>query len=132
MLDEARERVANVAPSPPTHAALEHADRGGDGAVIERIGSVPLYAVDPLVRRARALQRTADGAFRGVHVNSRLARELSLVAGDDAAVQQNGTRKIFPVVVDDAIPDGCAGLATGVAETVELAPCFGPMNIEKA
>lgn len=132
VLAEARERVANVTPSAPPHAALQHAEATAGSEAIYRIGYVPPYATDPLVRRAGALQRTEDGTFRGVHVNRRLAHELGLVDGGGAAVQQNGTRKIFDVVVDDTIPDGCAGLAVGVAETVEMGPCFGPMSIEKA
>ena len=47
-------------------------------------------------------------------------------------MQQNGTRMSFAVVVDDKVPDGCAGLAAGIPETVGLGPSFGPMSIEKA
>jgi NADH-quinone oxidoreductase subunit G len=132
VLGEVRERVANVAPSAPSQAALEHAESGGGGDSIFRIGTVPLYAIDPLVRRADALQSTADGTFLGVHINQRLARELGLADGDGAVVRQNGTRKTFPVVVDERVPDGCAELAAGVAETAALGPCFGPMTIERA
>jgi NADH-quinone oxidoreductase subunit G len=91
-----------------------------------------MYATDPLVRRAPALQRTADADFRGVHINSGLARELGLRDGESAAVQQNGTRLNFAVVVDDHVPDRCAGLAAGIVETAGLGPSFGPMRIEKA
>ncbi len=131
VLGELRERVANVAPSAPPHGALEHAEAAGGESVIFRVGSVPVYAVDPLVRRARALQRTADGIFRGVRINQRLAAELGLADGDSAAVRQNGTRRSFPVVLDERVPDGCAELAAGVVETAALGPCFGPMTIER-
>jgi NADH-quinone oxidoreductase subunit G len=67
-----------------------------------------------------------------VHINSGLAGRLGVRDGEEAVVQQNGTRKTFAVVVDDTVPDGCAGLAAGVAETAGLGPSFGPMNIEKA
>jgi NADH-quinone oxidoreductase subunit G len=132
VLSEVRERVANVAPSAPAQVSLEPAEASAGGETIFRIGSVPLYATDPLVRRAGALQSTTDGTFRGVHINNRLARELGLGDGESAVVQQNGTRKHFAVVVDDKIPDGCAGLAAGVIETAALGPGFGAMSIEKA
>ena len=91
-----------------------------------------MYSSDPLVRRAPALQDTADGRFRGVHINSALARSLGLSDGENASVRQNGTRMNFAVVVDDKVPDGCAGLAAGIVETAGLGPSFGSMEIEKA
>ncbi len=132
VLAEVRERVANVAPAAPSPAPLPAGAATDRSEGVFRIGNVPIYAVDPLVRRAQALQRTADGSFRGVHINGRLARELGLEDGATAAVQQNGTRRQFAVVVDDHVPDGCADLAGGVSETSGLGPCFGPMRIEKA
>ncbi len=132
VLNECRERVANVTPSAPAQSSLEEAESLDDTGPIFRIGCVPMYATDPLVRRAPALQRTEDGDFRGVHINSGLARELGLRDGESAAVQQNGTRRNFAVVVDDHVPDRCAGLAAGIVETAGLGPSFGPMSIEKA
>jgi NADH-quinone oxidoreductase subunit G len=132
VLDELRERVANVAPSAPAQAGLELADDFADENAIFRIGTVPMYAGDPVVRRAAALQRTADGHFRGMRINSALAGKLDLRDGEAAFVRQNGTRMSFAVVVDDRIPEGCAELAAGIAETAGLGPSFGPMNIEKA
>ncbi len=132
VLNECRGRVANVTPSAPAPSSLEPAESPDDAGTIFRIGRVPMYATDPLVRRAAALQCTVDGDFRGVHINSGLARELGLRDGESAAVQQNGTRLSFAVVVDDQVPDRCAGLAAGIVETAGLGPSFGPMSIEKA
>jgi NADH-quinone oxidoreductase subunit G len=132
VLDELRERVANVAPSAPEPSPLVVDEGLTAGDAIFRIGTVPMYSSDALVRRAPALQRTADGTFRGVHINSTLARSLGLSDGEHASVRQNGTRMNFAVVVDDKVPDGCAGLAAGIVETAGLGPSFGPMEIEKA
>jgi NADH-quinone oxidoreductase subunit G len=132
VLRELRERAANVAPSAPAQSGLEPAQTLAHPGSVFRIGAVPMYATDPRVRRAAALQRTADARFRGVHINQALARELGLSEGDDALVRQNGTGMRFSVVVDDDVPDGCASLAAGIVETRGLGPSFGPMNIEKA
>ena len=131
VLNECRDRVANVMPSAPAQTSLQPAESLDHAGTIFRIGRVPMYATDPLVRRAAALQSTADGAFRGVHINSGLARELGLRDGENAAVGQNGTSLNFAVVVDDHVPDGCASLAAGIVETAGLGPSFGPMSIEK-
>ncbi|GMQ75519.1 MAG: NADH-quinone oxidoreductase subunit NuoG [Gammaproteobacteria bacterium] len=132
VLSELRDRVANVAPSPPAPSPLELAEGPAGAGSIFRIGRVSMYATDPLVRRATALQQTADGDFRGVHINRTLARELGLRDGENASVRQNGTRMTFAVVVDDKVPDRCAGLCAGIVETAALGPSFGPIDIEKA
>src|SRR5690606_11422429 len=46
-----------------------------------RIAEVPLYAVDPIVRRAPALQRTADNPGTTARVNAGEARRLGLEPG---------------------------------------------------
>jgi len=132
VLDELRERVANVAPSAPEQSSLELEESMAEGKGIFRIGAVPMYSGDPLVRRAPALQDTADGRFRGVHINNAMARSLGLSDGENASVRQNGTRMNFAVVVDEKVPDGCASLAAGITETAGLGPSFGAMEIEKA
>lgn len=132
VLAEARDRVANVTPSAPTRREIEPPEGRSAENGICRIGVVPMYAVDPVLRRAAALQQTVDGTFRGVHINRALARSLGLSDGDQAIVQQNGTRRHFAVVVDDHVSDGCAMLAAGIPETVGLGPSNGPMGIEKA
>jgi len=129
---EVRERVANVTPSAPARASLEVPEGAIDASAVFRIGRVPLYATDPLVRRARSLQDTEDGRFRGVAINRRLAEALGIRNGETAVVQQNGTRMHFPVIVNDRVPDGCAALASGIVETAGLAPALGSMIIEKA
>jgi NADH-quinone oxidoreductase subunit G len=132
VLGELREQVADQAPSAPEQHPLELEESLAQTQAVFRIGAVPMYATDPLVRRAPALQRTTHGRFRGLHINSALARNLALSDGESAFVRQNGTRMRFAVVVDDKVPDGCAGLAAGIAETAGLGPSFGPMEIEKA
>ena len=132
MLREARERIANVTPSTPGQSPIEAADARKDDGSIFRIGSVPMYATDPLVRRAPALQRTADGGFRGVRINSGLAGRLGGLAAKRPSCSRTARESLSRWWWMTAVPDGCAGLAAGIAETAGLGPSFGPMNIEKA
>src|SRR4029079_17962673 len=55
---------------------------------LERIADVPIYAVDPIVRRAPALQRTADARPPVVGVPSELAAERGIVDGTPVRVSQ--------------------------------------------
>ena len=95
-----------------------------------RVGDVPLYAVDPLVRRAGALQRTVEAPAPAVRVNPSVARALGLVAGGMAAVRQNGSERTLAVAEDSAVPDGCLLLHAGVAHSVGLGPAWGPVSAE--
>ena len=138
---EANARIGEVAP--PDNLAGSEARPGGSGAAagegegggapgtpLWRIGEVPLYAVDPLVRRAASLQRTAEAPPPAVRVNPAVARSLGLVAGAMAAVRQNGSERTFEVAEDPAVPDGCLLLHAGVAHSVGLGPAWGRVAVE--
>ena len=97
-----------------------------------RVGEVPLYAVDPLVRRAGALQRTVEAPAPAVRVNPAVARALGLVAGGMVAVRQNGRERTLAVAEDSTVPEGCLLLHAGVAHSVGLGPAWGPVSVEPA
>ena len=123
----------NLAGREPDAGADEAGEgAGSDAAPIWRVGEVPLYAVDPLVRRAGALQRTADAPPPVVRVNPALARSLGLAAGAMATVRQNGSERTLEVAVDAAVADGCVLLHAGVAHSVGLGPAWGPVSVEPA
>ena len=97
-----------------------------------RLGNVPIYATDPVVRRARALQETRDAAYAGVALNARSAARLGLAAGAHATLCQGGARITAPVVVDERLPDGCAALPAGIPQSAALGPGIGPLRITPA
>ena len=133
------EDAGGAAGSAPAEAG-EGDGAAGEGAAVpdgsalrlRRVGEVPLYAVDPLVRRAPALQRTADAPPPAVRVNPALVRALGLTPGGMAAVRQNGASRTLEVAEDPAVPEGCALVHAGVPHTVGLGPAWGPMVIEPA
>ena len=97
-----------------------------------RVGDVPLYAVDPLVRRAGALQRTVEAPPPAVRMNPAVARALGLAGGAMATVRQNGAERTLEVAEDPAVPDGCLLLHAGVAHSVGLGPAWGPISAAPA
>ena len=111
---------------PPHTCAAE-----SDGEGVYRLGDVPIHAVDPVVRRAAPLQRTADAAFAGIEVGRALAKRLALEHGDRATVRQNAARFTAPVVVDSRVPEDTVRLPAGIPETAGLGPAIGPVVIEK-
>ncbi len=97
-----------------------------------RVGDVPIYAVDPVVRRAPALQRTADAPPPSVRLNPALARSLGLAAGAMATVRQDGGERSLEVIEDPAVADGCVVLHAGTPHAAGLGPAWGPIAIEPA
>ncbi len=104
----------------------------GEWTGLTRIGEMPVYAVDPVVRRAQALQGTADATTAGkARIGRNEAERLGLSAGDIVTVSQGGGDFKLELVVDPAVPDGCAVIPAGVAGTAGLGPSFGEVTIAK-
>jgi NADH-quinone oxidoreductase subunit G len=97
-----------------------------------RIGDVPMYAVDALVRRATALQQTHDARPAAVYVNARLAAQLSVVEGQFVQARQGDMRARLPIVLDARVPDRCVLIPAGLAGSSTLGPAFGPVELERA
>ena len=97
-----------------------------------RLGRVPMYAADPVVRRAPALQQTRDALFAGISLNANAAARLGLEEGARAAVHQGDSCITVPVTIDDRLPDGCVAVPAGVPEAASLGPDIGPMLVTPA
>lgn len=102
---------------------------GADGLM--RVGDVPLYAVDPLVRRAVALQQTGDAGVLEARVNPSQAQRLGLARGDRVRVRQNGAMVEMAVVIDASPADGCVRVPAAVAGSEALGPQIGAVTLEK-
>ena len=106
--------------------------RVADDAGFERIGEVPIYQTDPIVRRAPALQATADAEPPVASVNGAMLARLGLADGDMIVVGQGGSHVSLPVRRDDGVADRCVRLATAHSLTAELGDMFGGITIERA
>ena len=93
---------------------------------------VPLCAVDPLTRRAAALQRTQDAAPAPLSLSRQSAIDLGLEDAQEAVVRNGDRRKTLPLQIDSAVADGCAWIPQGLPMTaalgemsaqIELYPC---------
>ena len=58
------------------------------GGGLQRIAYLPMYAVDGVVRRASALQKTADGDVASVCLNPADANRLGLAEGDTSTLER--------------------------------------------
>ncbi|MGA9991223.1 MAG: NADH-quinone oxidoreductase subunit NuoG [Thiobacillaceae bacterium] len=101
-------------------------------AKLQRIGEVPLYQSDAIVRRAGSLQRTRESALPAAYMAGELMIRLGLEPGAMAAVRQGHEVINLKVEQDDHLPDNCVRVAAGHPLTAGLGPMFGDITVEPA
>ncbi|MDQ6638918.1 MAG: NADH-quinone oxidoreductase subunit NuoG, partial [Pseudomonadota bacterium] len=97
---------------------------------LERIADVPIYAVDPIVRRAPALQLSADARRPAVGIPSELAAQLRIVDGTPVRVSQGGASVVLSARVDPSLAATVIRVAAAHPLTAPLGPMFGTLTIE--
>ncbi len=100
----------------------------GDDA-IERIADVPIYATDPIVRRASALQMTADARPPTIGVPSELAAERGIVDGTLVRVTQGGASIVLPARIDPSLASNVLRIAAAHPVTAPLGAMFGRLEL---
>ena len=96
-----------------------------------RMTDFPTNSLDPLVRRAAALQKTADVADGTVHINSRTAGTLGLAQGVKVRLRQDGYEGEFPLSIDDRLPPGAALIQAPCKGDRSIGPWCGEISLEK-
>jgi NADH-quinone oxidoreductase subunit G len=99
-------------------------------APLERAGSVAIYRLDPVVRRAASLQATGDGSDVALRLHPDEAEALGLREATQVTVEQDGHRATLPLILDERIARGCAWLPAGTDAVTGLGAAVGPMTLE--
>jgi NADH-quinone oxidoreductase subunit G len=100
-----------------------------------RLGSIPLYAIDSLVRRAKVLQETQpilEGEVATVALHPAFAATLGVMEGGEVLIKQAQAQVRLPVKFDDRLAQRSALIAGGIAATAGLADLYGAVVIEKS
>ncbi|MDP2154508.1 MAG: molybdopterin-dependent oxidoreductase, partial [Sulfuricella sp.] len=99
----------------------------GEGAMVkgacfnlQRIGEVPAYHADAIVRRAAALQKTAAAALQGAWMNAETLASVGVAEGADVSVSQGAGSIVLKALRDDHLPAGCVRVAAGLPDTATL------------
>ncbi len=119
--------LAGAAPAAGTGVSRREAPPG-----LTRIATVPLYRVDPVVRRAAALQATVLATPARVVLHPGDALALGLGDGARAIVADGAIELALPVQTSTAVPHGGAWIEAAHAETALLAPAGAPLTVRKA
>ncbi len=102
------------------------------GGGLMRAAFVPIYAGDNILRRAGALQQTADARYAALaRVHPAMAAKLSLEDGDLALVRQGERSAELRIALDGRVADGSIVIATAIAGARGLGPAFGAVTVER-
>jgi NADH-quinone oxidoreductase subunit G len=99
---------------------------------LERLGEVPLYGVDAIVRRAPAVQLTADAKLAlKVGLGPDTFIELGLKEGDLVQVTQAGASVSLTATQISDLAFGVVRLASTTLASMQLGPMFGPITLTR-
>jgi NADH-quinone oxidoreductase subunit G len=96
---------------------------------IQRIGVLPIYAVDSVVRRSEALQQTNDAIPACVIINAELAKQNKVEDDDDIFVTQNRTKLKLRVHIEDSIPNNCVVIPQGVPGVEQFDAAYSEITL---
>ncbi len=99
---------------------------------LARIGDVPIYNGDVLVRRSSPLQSTTHADPPQVRLHPSTAAHLNLAEADEVRVRQGDAELVLPLVLDERIAPGAAWLPTARPETAALDGAYDTLEIEAA
>ena len=126
---EARDACAQIQPDNIVNSSNPLTPFKSEGLL--RVAEVPIYATDPLVRRARSLQLSPLARPAEVRLHPDVARELGVAEREQVQVRQNGAAAVdLPLVLDERVPKGCAWIPAGLYASIALGPAVGPVAIQ--
>jgi NADH-quinone oxidoreductase subunit G len=111
--------AARLDNTPSAAVAVPASAAGG----LERIADLPIYATDPIVRRAPSLQATADASAPVVGLPSALWRQL----GAKVTVKQGSTSLTLPAREDATLAANAVRLPAPLGGAL-----FGALSVERA
>jgi len=99
---------------------------------LERIADVPIHFADPLARRARSLQQTADAKPPRARMNALSLAQHSVADGAQVKIRQGRGEAILTAVADPGVPAGVVRIAAAHPSTCGLEGLSGPVTVERA
>ncbi|MER0216662.1 MAG: NADH-quinone oxidoreductase subunit G [Nitrosomonas sp.] len=98
---------------------------------IQRIGEIPIYQADPIVRRAESLQATHDAAQPKAWMPAAMLEKLGITAGDQVRIKQGEGFVQLEAAQDEKLPVNCVRIAGAHPKTIALGALFGEIVLEK-
>ena len=99
---------------------------------IERIGEIPIYQADTLVRRAPSLQQTHDAKAPQAWVNAAMLQQLDMTTGSMIVLKQGTGQAQLALALDAGLPNNCVRVAGAHPLTMNLGGLFESIAVERA
>ena len=99
---------------------------------LERIADVPIYSTDSLVRRASALQRTADAKTPSARMCKATLESAGIEAGKNVTVRSGDRQVQLVAELDEDVAPGCVRIASGHEATSALGGPSEMITLERA
>jgi NADH-quinone oxidoreductase subunit G len=106
------------------HVNIKH-----DG--LQRIGEVPQYESDPIVRRSASLKKTKYNIKPMARMCAKQLDALGIVDGEQVLVKQDKGSAVLTVRLDNHVAMGCVRVAAAHEDTVGLGDLMGDITVEK-
>lgn len=127
-LDEVNQALADLAA--PTSTPVDAAAEQAPADALVRIGEVPIYSGDPLVRRSPPLKATTHADPPVARLHPETAEALGLSDAEQARLRQVDVEIVLPLVLDERIAPGAVWLPTARPETAALDGAYAAIEIE--
>ncbi|MCB5195366.1 NADH-quinone oxidoreductase subunit NuoG [Deefgea salmonis] len=125
--------AGEIAPRLSNAVVSKHAVRAQAAQGLVRLGEVPLYQVDSIVRRAPSLQATQDAVLAStLRANTATLAKLGLAVDGQAIVQQEQGSATLLVALDDGLLDDVIRVAASHPLTRNLGDMVGAVEVLKA
>lgn len=100
-------------------------------STLQRIGDVPIYHTDSIVRRAISLQETVDARTPVASMNNDLMGRLNIKEGAEVKVTQQHGHTVLKVKCDNTLPTNCVRLPAAHPSTAMLGGMFDEITVER-
>jgi NADH-quinone oxidoreductase subunit G len=98
---------------------------------LQRIGEVPQYESDPIVRRSMPLKKTKYNIKPMARMSAAQLADLGLQEGDQVLVKQDKGSAVLTVKLDNHVAKGCVRVAAAHEDTIGLGDLMGDITVEK-
>lgn len=132
--DEIREEIQAIVSQSASFCASEKtfSPITKSAVKLSRIGEIPMYAADGLVRRSKPLQEMqtlVEGDLASIRLHPQTAHALKLQEGMKINVKQKQSPVQLSVRLDERIAHNAAYIAGAIEETCGLEELFGEIEI---
>ncbi len=134
VLHELKIYIDNASVKTPKLKPIANHSTNKNTTGLSRIGEIPLYANDSLVRRAKALQQAQaiiEGELAAIRIHPKTALKNHIHESDLIWVKQDKHKVRLAVIFDKRVAEEALYIPAAISATTALTDLFGSIEIDK-